>query len=95
MKLKVLIYPEEEGGFSVAVPALPGCYSDAETLEEARANAREAAECWLDGALQFQVRTDEDAALADQLREWRLESAGPDAVIEEINVEADWERARR
>lgn len=50
MKLKVILSPEEEGGFSVAVPALPGCYSQGETEVEALANAREAAEAWLDAS---------------------------------------------
>ena len=50
MKLKVILLPEAEGGFSVAVPALPGCYSQGETEEEALANAREAAEAWLEAS---------------------------------------------
>jgi predicted RNase H-like HicB family nuclease len=50
MKLKVILAPEEEGGFSVAVPALPGCYSQGETVEEALDNAREAAEAWLEAS---------------------------------------------
>jgi antitoxin HicB len=50
MKLKVILSPEEEGGFSVAVPALPGCYTQGETVEEALANAREAAEAWLEAS---------------------------------------------
>lgn len=44
MKLKVILRPEKEGGYSVAIPALPGCYSEGETVEEALANIREAAE---------------------------------------------------
>jgi predicted RNase H-like HicB family nuclease len=48
MKLKIVFHREVDGRFSVAVPALPGCYSCGDTLEEARANIREAAEGWLD-----------------------------------------------
>ena len=48
MKVKVVIHREEDGRYSVAVPALPGCYSCGDTLEEARANICEAAEGWLD-----------------------------------------------
>ena len=47
MKLKVLIRPEIVGGFSVSVPALPGCHSQGETIEEALVHIREAAELWL------------------------------------------------
>lgn len=50
MKLKVLIRPEAVGGYSASVPALPGCHSQGETLEEALANIREAAELWLEVA---------------------------------------------
>ena len=34
----------------VSVPALPGCYTQGETLEEVQANLREAAEAWLAAA---------------------------------------------
>jgi antitoxin HicB len=50
MKLKVLIRPESVGGFSVSVPALPGCHSQGETIDEAMANIREAAELWMEVA---------------------------------------------
>ena len=46
-----LVYPEPEaGGFSAEVPALPGCYTQGETLDEVRANLREAVEGWLSSA---------------------------------------------
>lgn len=48
MKLKVLVKPEAVGGYSVSVPALPGCYSEGETLDEAMSNIREAAELWIE-----------------------------------------------
>jgi predicted RNase H-like HicB family nuclease len=50
MKLKVLVRPESSGGYSVSVPALSGCFSQGETLEEALSNIREAAELWLEVA---------------------------------------------
>ncbi len=34
--------PEEEGGYSVEVPALPGCFTQGESLVEAIAMAEEA-----------------------------------------------------
>ena len=43
------VYPEPEaGGFSAEGPALPGCYTQGETMEEVQANLREAAQGWLD-----------------------------------------------
>lgn len=36
--------PAEEGGYTVTVPALPGCISEGDTFEEALANIRDALE---------------------------------------------------
>ncbi len=44
MDYTVLIHPAEEGGYWTEVPALPGCFSQGETTEEALANTREAIE---------------------------------------------------
>ena len=44
MEYTVLIYQSEEGGFWAEVPALPGCYSQGETIEEAMENIKEAIE---------------------------------------------------
>jgi antitoxin HicB len=39
----VILYPEpDEGGYSVTVPALPGCVTQGETLEEAITMAKDA-----------------------------------------------------
>jgi predicted RNase H-like HicB family nuclease len=35
------------GGYSAPIPALPGCHTQGETLDEVRPNLREAAEGWL------------------------------------------------
>jgi len=45
--LTALLHREEEGGFWAEVPALPGCLTGGETLEEVMANVREAAELCL------------------------------------------------
>ena len=48
MRLKVVLEPSDEGGFTVFVPSLPGCISEGETTEEALANIREAIELYLE-----------------------------------------------
>ena len=49
--LTAMVYREPEaGGFSAEVPALPGCYTQGETMDEVRANLIEAAEGWLAAA---------------------------------------------
>lgn len=46
----VKLIPEEEGGGSVMVPGLPGCYSQGETREEALENVKEAIQLYLEVA---------------------------------------------
>ena len=53
MKLKVVLEPSDEGGYSVLVPSLPGCISEGETLDEALANIREAIERYLEPVARF------------------------------------------
>jgi len=48
MKLKVLLEPSEEGGFTALVPSLPGCISEGDSKEEALANIQEAIELYLE-----------------------------------------------
>ncbi|MBV9212290.1 MAG: type II toxin-antitoxin system HicB family antitoxin [Actinobacteria bacterium] len=47
-EFEVILQPEAEGGFSVSVPALPGCASQGDTREEALANVKEAIEGYLE-----------------------------------------------
>jgi len=47
MEYTVLIHPTEEGGYWSEVPALPGCYSQGETIEETLSNSKEAIEAHL------------------------------------------------
>ena len=42
MKLKVVLEPSDEGGYTVYVPSLPGYISEGDTREEALANIKEA-----------------------------------------------------
>ena len=48
MRYKVVVEPQEEGGYSVYVPTLPGCVSQGETVEETLANIKEAIEVYLE-----------------------------------------------
>ena len=45
---KVIIEPQEEGGFTAYVPKLPGCVSEGETYQETLDNIREALELYLE-----------------------------------------------
>jgi predicted RNase H-like HicB family nuclease len=47
MDYTILIHHAEEGGFWSEVPALPGCYSQGETIDETLRNTKEAIEVHL------------------------------------------------
>ena len=47
VRLQALAVPEADGRYSVIVPALPGCVTQGDTIEEVQANVVEAAELWL------------------------------------------------
>ena len=44
MKIKIVIHAAEEGGFWAEVPAIPGCASQGDTMDELLLNLREAIE---------------------------------------------------
>jgi len=48
LKLKIVLEPSDEGGYTVYVPSLPGCISEGENKEEALANIKEAIELYLE-----------------------------------------------
>jgi predicted RNase H-like HicB family nuclease len=62
VRLQALAIPEADGRFSVVVPALPGCVTAGDTLDEVQANIVEAAEGWLDS--QHDHRKDEALRVA-------------------------------
>lgn len=43
----VELEPQEEGGYTATVPALPGCISEGDTLETALANIKDAIEGYI------------------------------------------------
>ena len=47
MTLKAIVHKADEGGFWAEVPALPGCLTQGETVDELKANLHEAIELWL------------------------------------------------
>ena len=48
MEYTVILHQAEEGGYWVEVPALPGCYSQGETVEQTMRNVKEAIESHLE-----------------------------------------------
>lgn len=51
MNVKIIVHTAEEGGFWAEAPALPGCVSQGETMDELTTNMREAVAGWLEADL--------------------------------------------
>ncbi len=64
MKIKAIIHPAEEGGYWAEVPALPGCVTEGDSLEEVMRNLEDAIEGWLSVANSLK-----EAAPTDQVVE--------------------------
>lgn len=48
MKLRIMFEPDERDWIHVWCPDLPGCHSQGKTIEEAKANIKEAIEAFLE-----------------------------------------------
>src|SRR3972149_1061243 len=97
MKFTVILESEADGGYSVICPAIPGCVSQGDSLEEGLASIREAI------LLCLEVRREDQVALpvetpeliAQEIREClegRVEDGLP-LTIETREVEVDYEVA--
>lgn len=51
MKIKIVVHEAEEGGYWAEVPALPGCATEGDTMDELMANLRDA----IEGCLSVEV----------------------------------------
>lgn len=58
MKLKVIVHEAEEGGYWAEVPAIPGCMTQGESVEELLQNLHEA----IEGCLSVAINQAEVAA---------------------------------
>ena len=48
MKLRIVLEPSDEGGYTALVPALPGCISEGVNREEALGNIQKAIRLYLE-----------------------------------------------
>jgi predicted RNase H-like HicB family nuclease len=63
MKIKIVLKEDlEDGGFNVSCPALPGCHSQGETVEEAIQNIHDAIQGCMD-ALNDRTKSSEGRIL--------------------------------
>jgi antitoxin HicB len=73
MRFVVVLEPDQEvGGFNVAVPALPGCFTQGDTVDECLSRAQDAIATYISG----ETRESLQAAGVD-----------PDLIIDVVDVE--------
>ena len=63
MTLKAIVHHAEEGGYWAEVPSLPGCVTQGETLDEVKANLREAIDGWLSAGVEERESNPSDEVL--------------------------------
>ena len=64
----VHIEPAPEGGYWSQTPALPGCFSQGETIEETIRNTKEAIQLYLEGLADEGKEIPEESELAVNVR---------------------------
>lgn len=64
---QVILIPDEDGGYAVEVPSLPGCISQGDTIDEALANIKEAIELHIADMLANDEEVPEDFAAPIQV----------------------------
>ena len=95
MKFTVILEPELDGGYSVICPAIPGCVSQGDSLDEALSNIREAIllclEVRAEDGLPLPVETPEIIAKeVEECLEDRAEEGLPLTIeTREVEVEAE------
>jgi predicted RNase H-like HicB family nuclease len=63
MKIHAIVHKAEEGGFWAEVPSIPGCATQAETMDELRVNLREAIEGCLSVPVQVPSKHADDQVI--------------------------------
>ncbi len=63
MKLKAIIHPAEEGGYWAEVPALPGCITEGDSMDEVLANLQDAIQGWLEVANEIELSQNQDQVI--------------------------------
>ena len=69
LKYTVIFEPAPEGGYTVIIPALPGCVTEGDTLDEAREMAVDAIKCYCESLLKDGLPLPEDVELPEPIRE--------------------------
>ena len=67
-----IVEDQDEGGFVISFPELPGCLTCAETVEDALENAEDAKRAWIEAALEEGYPIPEPSTLDDYSGQFKL-----------------------
>jgi predicted RNase H-like HicB family nuclease len=67
-----IVEDQDEGGFVVSYPELPGCITCGETIESAIANASDAKRAWLEAAIDEKIEIHEPDSLEAYSGQFKL-----------------------
>ena len=67
-----IVEDQEEGGYVVSFPDLPGCITCGETIESAVANAADAKKAWIEAAMKEGLPIHEPDSLDDYSDQFKL-----------------------
>jgi predicted RNase H-like HicB family nuclease len=70
MRQVVLIPDTESGGYTVIVPSLPGCISEGDTIDEARANIEDAIKLFIEDMIADGEEIPDDVAPVQVMTVW-------------------------
>ena len=60
-----IVEDQEEGGYVVSYPDLPGCITCGDTIEDAMNNAKDAKKAWIEAALEEGIEINEPDSIED------------------------------
>ncbi len=63
MAIRAVVHKAEESGFWAEIPALPGCMTQGEAMDELKVNLREAIDLWFEAASDIGAPGNEDQVL--------------------------------
>ena len=61
-RFNVVFEPEEEGGYHIFCPALPGCHTQSETIDEGARNIREAIQLYVGSLVEDNLPVPEETS---------------------------------
>lgn len=67
-----IVEDQEEGGYVVSYPDLPGCITCGDTIEEAMNNAKDAEKAWIEAALEEGIEINEPDSIEDYSGQFKL-----------------------